>query len=126
MIPTAQAQTMPPFQELDATHRLCSLRNKTPLVNALAHTWSWWDSRISGRDRRPFADYNNLGCPLFGEIEAFPNLFSLSCGYRVESLPREDRSFDDFDFTGVVLLLVATQERTRGDRNRGAKVFIYF
>ena len=112
MIPTAQAQTMPPFQELDATQRSWSLHNDTPFVNATAHTWSWWDSRISGRDRRPFADYNNLGCPLFGEIEATPNQLRVSCGYRVESLPREDRFFDNFDFTGVVLLLIATQERT--------------
>ena len=30
----------------------------------------------------------------------------------MESLPREDRFLDDYDFTGVVLLLIATQERT--------------
>ena len=104
-IPTAQAQTMPPFQELAP-----SLHNDTPFFNALAHTWSWWDSRISERRARS-AGYD-LGCSLFGEIEAFPNLLSVSCGYRVESLPREDTFIDNYDFTGVVLLLVATQERT--------------
>ena len=51
------------------------------------------------------------GCPLFGKIEAFPNQLSVSCGYRVESLPREDWFSDNYDFTGVVLLLIATQER---------------
>ena len=98
LIPTAQAQTMPPFQALNR-----SLHNATPFFNALAHNWSWWGNEYSR------ADDNNLGCPLFGEIEAFPNLLSVSCGYRVESLPRED--IDDYEFTGVVLLLVATQER---------------
>ena len=71
-IPTTQAQTMPPFQELDR-----SLHNDTPLVNATAHTWSWWDSRHSKGHRSPSVDYN-LGCSLFGEIEAFPNLLSVS------------------------------------------------
>ena len=99
-IPTAQAQTMPPFQELAP-----SLHNNTPGVNATAHTWSWWSYW------HPSADYN-LGCSLFGEIEAFPNQLRVSCGYRVESLQREDRFFDNYDFTGVVLLLEATQERT--------------
>ena len=107
-IPTVQAQTMPPFQELD----VWGLHNWTPFFNAPAHTWSWWDSRLLGGRHIPFGDHNNLGCSLYGEIEAFPNLLSVSCGYRVESLPREDRFFDDFDFTGVVLLLVARQERT--------------
>ena len=105
MIPTAQAQTMPPFQELNLSHH-----NDTPFFNATAHTWSWWDSHISERRARS-AGYD-LGCSLFGEIEAFPNLLSVSCGYRVESLPREDTFVDNYDFTGVVLLLVATQERT--------------
>ena len=105
MIPTAQAQTMPPFQELDP-----SLHNDTPFFNATAHTWSWWDSLISeGRVRRP--GYG-LGCSLFGEIEVFPNQLSVSCGYRMERLVREDRLIDNFDFTGVVLLLIATQKRT--------------
>ena len=110
-IPTAQAQTMPPFQELDATQRSWSLRNDTPLVNATAHTWSWWDSRLLGGIRLPRADYN-LGCSLFGEIEATPNQLRVSCGYRVEGLPREDSFLDNFEFTGVVLLLITTQERT--------------
>ena len=104
-IPTAQAQTMPPFQELAP-----SLHNNTPVVNATAHTWSWWGNRISERRARS-ADYN-LGCPLFGEIEATPNLLSVSCGYSVEELPREYRPFGSDDFTGVVLLLATTQERT--------------
>ena len=107
MIPTTQARTMPPFQELDSW----GLQNATPFAGATAHTWSWWDNHRSWElGAFPRADYKNLGCPLFGEIEAFPNLLSVSCGYRVESLPRED--IDDYDFTGVVLLLVATQERT--------------
>ena len=107
MIPIAQAQTMPPFQELDSW----GLHNATPFANALAHTWSWWDNYRSWEyGAFPNADYKNLGCPLFGEIEAFPNLLSVSCGYRVESLPRED--IDNYEFTGVVLLLIATQERT--------------
>ena len=100
MIPTAQAQTMPPFQELDP-----SLHNNTPVVNAPAYTWSWWDNR------RPSADYN-LGCSFFGEIEVFPNLLRVSCGYSVESLSREDRFFYNYEFTGVVLVLSAMQERT--------------
>ena len=108
-IPTAQAQTMPPFQELDATHRGWSLRNRTPFDNAPAHTWSWWDNTRSWSYGVPNGDSNNLGCSLFGEIEAFPNQLGVSCGYRVESL---DWSLDDYDFTGVVLLLIATQERT--------------
>ena len=109
-IPTAQAQTMPPFQELDATHRSWLLHNNTPFVNATAHTWSWWDSWSS--ERRAYSTDYNLGCSLFGEIEASPNQLRVSCGYRVEALPRKDRFIDDFEFTGVVLLLIATQERT--------------
>ena len=109
-IPTVQAQTMPPFQEFDATHGAWSLRNKTPLVNASAHTWSWVGGWFSAGDSPDFDGFVG-GCPLFGEIEAFPNLLSVSCGYRAESLPREDWS-DDYEFTGVVLLLIATQERT--------------
>ena len=104
-IPTAQAQTMPPFQVLNL-----SRNNDTPFLNAPAHTWSWWDSQIS--DHRARSAGYDLGCPLFGEIEAFPNQLSVSCGYRVESLPRADWFSDDYDFTGVVLLLVTTQERT--------------
>ncbi|RKU09420.1 hypothetical protein C6502_12955 [Candidatus Poribacteria bacterium] len=107
-IPTAQAQTMPPFQGL-VPEGDWERHNATPFVNATAHSWSWRDSRISDRSARS-AGYD-LGCSLFGEIEAFPNLLSVSCGYRVESLPREDTFIDNYDFTGVVLLLVATQER---------------
>ena len=106
LVPIAQAQTMPPFQELDNR----GLHNRTPLVNAPAHTWSLWDNYRSWEHGGLLNTEDNLGCALFGEIEAFPNLLSVSCGYRVESLPRED--IDDYDFTGVVLLLVATQERT--------------
>ena len=85
------------------------LRNRTPFDNAPAHTWSWWDNTRSWSYGVPNGDSNNLGCSLFGEIEAFPNQLGVSCGYRVESL---DWSLDDYDFTGVVLLLIATQERT--------------
>ena len=109
-IPTAQAQTMPPFQELDEAHGAWSLRNRTPFGNAPAHRWSWWDNTRSWSYGVPNGDSNNLGCSLFGEIEAFPNQLSVSCGYRAESLPREDWSLDDYDFTGVALLLIATQE----------------
>ena len=112
-IPTVQAQMMPPFQELDEAHGAWSLEDATPFVGGTAHTWSWWDSRISERSI-PSAGYD-LGCPLFGEIDATPNQLRVSCGYRVESLPRKDRfldNLDHYDFTGVVLLLIATQERT--------------
>ena len=102
MIPTAQAQTMPPFQALDL-----SLHNNTPVADAPAHTWSWWGYRFPSIDS---IDYN-LGCPLFGEIEVFPNQLRVSCGYSVEELPRE-HFFYNFDFTGVVLVLSAMQERT--------------
>ncbi len=109
-IPTAQAQTMPSFQELDAaTSGRWSLSNRTPFGNATAHRWSWWDNTRSWSYGVPNGDSNNLGCSLFGEIEAFPNQLGVSCGYRVESL---DWSLDDYDFAGVVLLLIATQERT--------------
>ena len=108
MIPTAQAQTMPPFQELDSW----GLQNATPFAGATAHTWSWWDNRRSWEYSGHLPSDESLGCALFGEIEAFPNLLSVSCGYSVEALLREAGRFDDYDFTGVVLLLVATQERT--------------
>ncbi len=115
MIPTAQAQTMPSFQELDAAHGAWSLEDATPFVGGTAHTWSWWDS-WNGNSPAYSAAYNyNLGCSLFGEIDATPNQLRVSCGYRVESLPRKDRfldNLDNYDFTGVVLLLIATQERT--------------
>ena len=99
------------FQELDASAHRWLFRNRMPLANAPVHTWSWVGGWFSAGDSPDLADFVG-GCPLFGEIEAFPNLLSVSCGYRVEALPREDRFFDDFDFTGVVLLLIATQERT--------------
>ncbi len=109
-IPTAQAQTMPSFQELDATYRLWSLRNRTPFFNAPGDRWSWVGGWFSAGASPDFDDFVG-GCPLFGEIEAFPNQLSVSCGYRVESLPREDGFLDDYEFTGVVLLLIARQER---------------
>ena len=108
MIPIAQAQTMPPFQELDSR----GLHNRTPFANATAHTWLWWDNRRSWEYSGHFPTDESLGCARFGEIEAFPNLLSVSCGYQMEALLREAGRFDDYDFTGVVLLLVATQERT--------------
>ena len=108
-IPTAQAQTMPSFQKLKPYNDMPF--NKTPFANAPAHRWSWWDNTRRWAYGVPNSDSNNLGCSLFGEIEAFPNLLSVSCGYRAESLPREDWSLDDYDFTGVVLLLATTQER---------------
>ena len=108
MIPTAQAQTMPPFQELDSRQRNWLLHNATPFINTTAHTWSWGESLFS---RGRFVGFA-LGCSLFGEIEASPDQLRVSCGYRVpEPLPLRDR-FDNFEFAGVVLLLVATQERT--------------
>ena len=114
-IPTAQAQTMPPFQEFDEAHGAWSLEDATPFAGGTAHTWSWWDS-WNGNSPAYSAAYNyNLGCSLFGEIDATPNQLRVSCGYRVESLPRKDRfldNLDNYDFTGVVLLLIATQERT--------------
>ena len=97
---------MPPFQGL-VPEGDWERHNDTPFFNATAHSWSWRDSLISGGTA---LDGFALGCSLFGEIEVFPNQLSVSCGYRVESLPQED--IDDYDFTGVVLLLVATQERT--------------
>ena len=115
-IPIAQAQTMLPFQELD----VWGLHNSTPFANAPAHTWSWWDNYRSWEYSGFLADDDNLGCALLGEIEAFPNLLSVSCGYRVEMLPRAD--IDDYEFTGVVLLLIATQERTvigKSDQHSG-------
>ena len=87
-----------------------SLSNRTPFGNAPAHRWSWVGGWFSAGDSPDLDDFAG-GCPLFGEIEAFPNQLSLSCGYRVESLPREDRFLDDYEFTGVVLLLIARQER---------------
>ena len=105
MIPIAQAQTMPPFQELDSW----GLQDATPFVNTPVYTWSWGESRFSGGRFVGFA----LGCSLLGEIEASPDQLRVSCGYRVpEPLLREDRFFDNPEFAGVVLLLVATQERT--------------
>ena len=97
---------MPPFQGL-VSEGDWERHNDTPFFNATAHSWSWRDSLISGGTA---LDGLALGCSLFGEIEVFPNLLSVSCGYRMESLPRED--IDDYEFTGVVLLLIATQERT--------------
>ena len=105
MIPTAQAQTMPPFQGLVSGGDWLR-HNWTPFVNAAAHSWSWRDSLISGRTA---LDGLAPGCSLFGEIESLPDQLSVSCGYRMESLPRED--IGDYEFTGVVLLLIATQER---------------
>ena len=102
-IPTAQAQTMPSFQKLKPY-------NKTPFANAPAHRWSWVGGWFSAGDSPDLDDFAG-GCPLFGEIEATPNQLSLSCGYRVDALPREDRFLDDYEFTGVALLLIATQER---------------
>ena len=112
MIPTAQAQTMPPFQGL-GDEGDWERHNRTPFFNATAHSWSWRDSLISGGTA---LDGLGLGCSLFGEIDATPDQLRVSCGYRVESLPRED--IDDYDFTGVVLLLIATQERTVIDSSR--------
>ena len=105
LIPTAQAETMPPFQGLVPEGDWLR-HNDTPFFNAAAHSWSWRDSLISGGTALAGL---GLGCSLFGDIDATPDQLRVSCGYRVESLPRED--IGDYDFTGVVLLLIATQER---------------
>ena len=105
MIPITQAQTMPPFQGLVPEGDWLR-HNKPPFFNAAAHSWSWRDSLISGRTA---LDGLAPGCSLFGEIESLPDQLSVSCGYRMDSLPRED--IGDYEFTGVVLLLIATQER---------------
>ena len=101
------------FTVRGAQVQMLSLGNRTPLGNAPAHRWSWGGGWFSAGDS-PDLDGFAGGCSLFGEIEAFPNQLSVSCGYRAESLPRENRFLDNLDhyeFTGVVLLLIATQER---------------
>ena len=123
MIPTAQAQTMPAFQELDSTQEDWSLPDATPFTNSPVYTWSWGDALLSEDSSIAFAGYD-LGCSLYGEIEASPDQLRVSCGYRLaEPLPRlakhqdgfneiEDQAIDAFQFSGIVLLLIATQERT--------------
>lgn len=106
MIPMAQAQNMPPFQQGS-----WPLHNATPFFNATAHTWSWGEGWFSAGDSPDFDGFAG-GCSLLGEIEASPNQLRVSCGYRVpEPLPRLERH-DALEFTGVVLLLIATQDRT--------------
>ena len=121
--PTAQAQTKRPFQELDSTQEDWSLQEATPFTNSPVYTWSWGDALLSEDASIAFAGFD-LGCSLYGEIEASPDQLRVSCGYRLaEPLPRlakhqdglneiEDQPIDAFEFTGVVLLLITTQHRT--------------
>ena len=133
-IEAAQVETMPPFQQLLSTRPSWS-SNSTPFVNAEAYAWSWGDSRIWERRSLASAGYH-LGCSLFGEIQSTPNQIQLSCGYQmVKALPSQakhragqtqidDEPLEGFEFTGVVLLAVATQQRVLQGREEGDSTIV--
>ena len=139
MVPITQASTMRPFQRV-LSRRHWVAREVTPFVNSSAFTWSWSEGQLVELVSANLAD-SDAGCPILGEIEATPTEIRLSCGYQMsDPLPRlathweddgklvhplghssrkEDQSIDAFEFTGVVLLLVAMQDRVTPGQGKG-------
>jgi hypothetical protein len=136
MVPITQASTIRPFQRaLSKRHWVA--RDLTPFTNSPVYTWSWSAGQLVELVSADSAN-SDTGCPILGEIEATPTEIRLSCGYQMsEPLPRqakhwekrdnwmwesgyiEDRSIDAFEFTGVVLLLVAMQDRVAPGQDEG-------
>ena len=120
---------MRPFERVLSRRHWLS-RDLTPFVNSSAFTWSWSEGQLIELVSANLAD-NDAGCPILGEIEATPTEIRLSCGYQMsDPLPRqathwgghhliEDRSIEAFEFTGVVLLLVAMQDRVTPGQGKG-------
>ena len=130
MVPITQASTMRPFQRV-LFRRSWVNSDLTPLINSSVYTWSWSEGQLVELISAALAD-SDAGCPILGEIEATPIEIRLSCGYQMsEPLPRqavhwaeggnwiEDQSIDAFEFTGVVLLLVAMQDRVAPGQGEG-------
>lgn len=130
MVPITQASTMRPFQTV-LYRRHWVARDLTPFINSSVYTWSWSEGQLVELISAALAD-SDVGCPILGEIEATPTEIRLSCGYQMsEPLPRqaihweeggnwiEDQSIDAFEFTGVVLLLVAMQDRIAPGQGEG-------
>ena len=138
MVPTTQASTMRPFQRV-LYRRHWVYRDLTPFINSSVYTWSWSAGQLIELSSAVIAD-SDAGCPILGEIEATPSEIRLSCGYQMsEPFPRqaihweqsdnwmweegggriEDQSIDAFEFTGVVLLLVAMQDRVAPGQGEG-------
>ena len=143
MVPITQASDIRPFQTV-LSRRHWVGRNTTPFINSSVYTWSWSEGQLIELVSADLAD-SDAGCPILGEIEATPTEIRLSCGYQTSwPLPRqaihweddgklshpvgyssrkEDQSIDTFEFTGVVLLLVAMQHRVvpgQGERYAAA------
>ena len=130
MVPITQARTIRPFQRV-LFRRSWVNSDLTPFINSLVYTWSWSEGQLVELVSAALAD-SDAGCPILGEIEATPTEIRLSCGYQMsEPLPRqaihwdnggnriEDQSIDGFEFTGVVLLLVAMQDRVTPGQGEG-------
>ena len=129
MVPITQARTMRPFQRV-LFRRGWINSDVTPFINSSVYTWSWSAGQVVELISADFADHD-AGCPILGEIEATPTEIRLSCGYQMSApLPRlaihweggnriEDQSIDTFEFTGVVLLLVAMQDRVAPGQGEG-------
>ncbi len=139
MVPITQASTMRPFQRVLSGRQYWVARDVTPFINSSVYTWSWSAGQLIELVSADLAD-SDAGCPILGEIEATPTEIRLSCGYQTSwPLPRqaihwewgdswmweegdgqiEDQSIDTFEFTGVVLLLVAMQNRVAPGQGEG-------
>ena len=129
-VPITQARTIRPFQRI-LFRRSWVNSDLTPFINSSVYTWSWAEGQLVELVSAALAD-SDAGCPILGEIEATPTEIRLSCGYQMsEPLPRraihwdandnwiEDQSIDAFEFTGVVLLLVAMQDRVAPGQGEG-------
>ena len=139
MVPITQASDIRPFQRV-LSRRHWVARDLTPFINSSVYTWSWSEGQLIELSSAALAD-SDAGCPILGEIEATPTEIRLSCGYQMsDPLPRqashwewdgkiihpvghssrkEDQSIDAFEFTGVVLLLVAMQDRVAPGQGEG-------
>ena len=143
MVPITQASDIRPFQTV-LSRRGWVGRNMTPFINSSVYTWSWSEGQLIELDSANIADFD-AGCPILGEFEVTPTEIRLSCGYQMsDPLPdqashserdgkmshplgyssrKEDQSIEEFEFTGVVLLLVAMQHRVvpgQGERYAAA------
>lgn len=97
-------------------------------ISESPYDWTWGQDGIHVLgsfmgQHLAFMSYDDMGCSLLSEIDATANEVTFSCGFRLNELPAsgvkhfdtqdgvvDDGLLDAFTFTGVVLLVFATQQ----------------
>lgn len=122
----------------------CAEDNTQRDMSESPYDWTWGEdgTHLLGFFMGKHLDFISygLGCSLLSEIDATADEVVFSCGYRIDELPTlrvkhydredgtvDDGSLDDFSFTGVVLLVFATQQHIDFDTpepGEGFRLFI--